>query len=294
MHHDVTFISEGARVAGVLRLPATGAAPYPVVIFCAGFSLTKEVWLPPYAEALNGLGWATLNFDYRGFGESEGTPRCRLVPTMQVDDVRNAVTFLESIADIDAARIGVVGVSLGAAIALGAAGIDDRIRAMVAVAGPSDLWRVWSQLPAFAGFRDKVRAARRRFVVSGDVSYAPVSKLLSSDPETCQKILDDAPSFPHWRPEITFESLQSLFEFRPEQVAPFCRASCFIYCGDDALIGKNEAVSAWANAREPKQLVELAGVRHAEIYGQGRGFAPCLAAIASFLRDHLAAGTQAA
>lgn len=288
----VAFTSEGARIAGVLRLPAT-SGPHPAVVFCAGFSLTKEVWLPAYAEALNARGYATLNFDYRGFGESEGTPRCRLVPSMQIEDVRNATTFLEGVADVDSARIGVVGVSLGAAIALGAAGVDDRIQAMVAVAGPSDLWRVWSQLPDFAAFHAKVLAARRRFVETGEVTYTKVTKLLSSDPETCKKIEDDMVLYPRWRTEITFESLLSVFELRPEKVAAFSRSSCFIYCGEDALIGKGEAVSAFASAREPKRLVELEGIRHAEIYGEGRGFAPCVAAIAAFLDDQLA-GTHAA
>jgi len=65
------------------------------------------------------------------------------------------------------------------------------------------------------------------------------------------------------------------------------RASCFIYCGEDDLIGRGEAVSAWANAREPKQLVKLEGVRHVEIYGEGKGFVPAVDAMKSFLDDHL-------
>jgi pimeloyl-ACP methyl ester carboxylesterase len=209
------------------------------------------------------------------------------VPAQQVDDVRNAIAFLETRPEIDASRIALVGVSLGAAVALAAAGVDERVKAMVAVAGPSDLWRVWSAMPNFAAFHEKVRAARRAFVERGEVSYVRVSKLLSSDPETCAKIERDAPSYPAWRPEITFESLASLFELRAESVAHKSRASCFIYCGDDALIGRREAESAYAAAREPKQLVELAGVRHVEIYGEGRGFRPCVDAITAFLAAQL-------
>jgi pimeloyl-ACP methyl ester carboxylesterase len=283
----VAFFSEGARIAGVVRAPSH-AARAPAVVFAAGFSLTKEVWLPPYADALCARGYLTLNFDYRGFGESEGAVRCRLVPQMQVDDVRNAVTYLRTRDDVDPDRIAVVGVSLGAAIALGAAAVDERVRAMVAVAGPSDLWRTWSALPNFAAFHAKVSAARAKFVQTGEVTYVPVVKLLSADAETCAKIVADAPQFPTWRPEITFESLASLFEFRPALVADRARASCFVYCGADALIGKTEATSAYEKAREPKRLVELAGVRHVDIYGAGAGFAPCVEAIASFLEEQLA------
>ena len=291
MHReDVTFVSEGARVAATLRR-GDGSQRRPAVVFCAGFSLTKEVWLPPYAEALVARGYTTLNFDYRGFGASEAAgpnaPRCRLVPSQQIEDARNAITFLESRDDVDAQRIALVGVSLGAAIALGAAGVDARVRAMVAVAGPSDLWRTWSALPQFERFHDKVRAARRAFVATGEVTYISVSKLLSSDPETCAKIDADAPLHPAWRPEITFESLASLFECRPELVAHQSRASCFVYCGEDALIGKREATSAFEKAHEPKRLVELTGIRHAEIYGTGAGFVPCVDAIATFLDEHV-------
>jgi pimeloyl-ACP methyl ester carboxylesterase len=294
---EVSFVSEGARVSAALRRPADAHAAAPAkraaVVFCAGFSLTKEVWLPPYAEALVARGYTTLNFDYRGFGASEAAgagpnaPRCRLVPSQQIEDTRNAITFLETRDDVDSERIALVGVSLGAAIALGAAGVDPRVRAMVAVAGPSDLWRTWSALPHFDRFHEKVRAARRAFVATGEVSYIAVSKLLSSDPETCAKIEADAPRFPSWRPEITFESLASLFELRPEQVAHQSRASCFVYCGEDALIGKREATSAFDKAREPKRLVELTGIRHAEIYGTGKGFAPCVDAIAQFLDEQV-------
>ena len=122
---------------------------------------------------------------------------------------------------------------------------------------------------------------------TGEVRMVAVTKLLSSDPETCAKIEKDAPTIPTWRPEITFESLAHLFRFRPEQVAPFVRASCFIYCGEDELIGRGEAVSAWANAREPKKLVKLEGVRHVEIYGEGRGFVPAVDAMKAFLDVHL-------
>ena len=101
---EVRFHSQGARVAGVLRLPDSNLdKPAPVVVMCAGMTLTKEVWLPANAEWLCAQGYATLSFDYRGFGESEG-PRNRLVPSMQVEDARSAITFLETVAEVDSAR----------------------------------------------------------------------------------------------------------------------------------------------------------------------------------------------
>lgn len=272
-------------MAGLLRLPE-GKAPSAVIVMCAGMTLTKEVWLPANADWLCSQGYATLSFDYRGFGESEG-PRNRLVPAMQVEDVRSAITFLEGVPEVDAGRLGLFGVSLGASVAVATAGVDTRVKATVAVAGPMDLGRVWRAFPAFAAFQAKVVAARRKAVTSGELSYIKLSRLLASDPMTCSMIERDAPGIPQWRPEVSFESLTDLFEFRPEavvaQISP--RAVMFVAPELDELIAQGELSSAFARAGEPKRFVTLKGVKHHEVYGAGAGFAPTMAAAASFFAE---------
>ena len=249
---NVTFFSHGLKLAGVLRLPE-GKAPFPAVVMCAGMTLTKEVWLPPNAGWLCEHGYATLSFDYRGFGESEGQPRQRLVPSQQVDDVRSALTCLETLPEVDAARLGLFGVSLGASVAVATAGVDSRARATVAVAGPMDLGRVWRAWPGFAAFNEKVQAARRKAVATGELSTIKLSRLLAADPETCAMIDRDAPTIPQWKPELTFESLVDLFEFRPEAVVARIspRAVLFVAPGEDKLIaqGESPAPGPWRRNR---------------------------------------------
>lgn len=290
MEHEVTLYSGGMRLSGILRLPegASAGKKVPAVVCCQGFSLVKEVWLPKSAEALNREGYATLNVDYRFFGASEGEPRCRLVPSMQVEDVRAALTFLESVPEVDSMRLGLFGISLGASVAAGAAGKDPRVRALVAVAGPGDLGRVWSQFPDFPKFYEKVREARRHYTATGEIRYVAVPKLLSSDPDTCALLVADAPNYPRWRLEITFESLMDLFEFAPEDDLPKTRAAClFVHPGDDTLIAGGEMASMYAKARGTKKLVKLPGVKHHEIYGEGKGFGPLMAETLAFFASHL-------
>lgn len=288
LERQVSFFSSGARVAGLLRFPE-GAGPFPAVVMCAGMTLTRDVWLEPNARWLVARGFATLSFDYRGFGESEGQPRCRLVPAMQVEDVRAALTFLETVPELDAKRLALFGVSLGASIAVATAGIDARAKATVAVAGPMDLGRVWRAYPGFESFRAKVWAARQKAVTTNEVSTIKLSRLLASDPETCAKIDRDAPHFPHWRPELTFESLADLFEFVPEKtvadISP--RAVLFVAPENDRLIAGAELPSAHAKAKEPKRLVVLPGLAHHEIYGSGAGFTPTMEAAGAFFAEHL-------
>lgn len=290
MERPVRFFSEGLELAGTLRLPddLKPGERRPAVVCCQGFSLVKEVWLPDNARALNRAGFVTLSLDYRGFGESAGEPRCRLVPQQQVQDVRNGLTFLETVDEVDASRLGVFGISLGASVAAGVAGVDARVKALVAVAGPADLERVWSHFPDFARFRAKVHAARQRFVQTGEVTYVAVPRLLASDPDTCALLVADQPKFPTWRLEVTFESLEDLFAFKPEDDARGIRgASLFIYPADDALIAKGELLSLYAKAPEPKQVVGLPGLKHHEVYGGGRGFEPVMQHTLEFLARYL-------
>ncbi|MBL8955289.1 MAG: alpha/beta fold hydrolase [Myxococcaceae bacterium] len=284
----VQFFSEGLPIAATLRTgPTGGSARRPAIICAQGFSLTRDVFMPQFAEAFVKAGYVTLNLDYRGFGESGGEPRCRLLPLEQARDLGNAITWLQQQPEVDPERIGLFGISLGASVALQTAGTDVRVRAVVCCAGPGDLERVWSAFPDFARFRAKVDAAKREFVNTGKVTYVSVPRILSADPDTCALLVRDQPKHPTWRLEITFESLADLFAFKPENVAQNARASLFIYPAEDALIAKGEVVSMYAKAREPKQLVALEGMKHHEVYGDGRAFEPVLDASLDFFAKRL-------
>jgi len=101
-------------------------------------------------------------------------------------------------------------------------------------------------------------------------------------------LVADAPRFPTWRLEITFESLQDLFEFAPEDELPKSRAaSLFVYPERDALIARSEMTSLYAKARGEKRLVALPGLAHHEIYNDGPGFEPVMRETLAFLDAHL-------
>lgn len=283
---DFVFVSHGLRCAGLLHLP-DGPGPWPLIVFCPGMSLTKEVWLPEYGRALAEVGYATLHVDYRGFGASEGEPRRRLIPQRQVEDVVAAIEAALADPRFDPDRIGVFGASLGAGVAVGASAAHPAVRATVAVAGPYDLWRVWSAFDGFAAFDAKVRQAREDFEGGAAPRMISVARLLASDPETVAKLVADEPKYPGWSLEVTFESLYDLFRFRPELDAARVRALMVIQPRGDALIAQGEAEAVIAVAQEPKRLVWLDGVRHVDIYGGGAAVAPTLAAARAWFDEHL-------
>jgi hypothetical protein len=111
---------------------------------------------------------------------------------------------------------------------------------------------------------------------------------LSSDPDTCALLVADAPKFPTWRLEVTFESLEDLFAFKPEDDARGIRgASLFLYPAEDALIARSELASLYSKAPEPKALIGLPGLKHHEVYNDGPGFEPVMRHTLEFLAKAL-------
>jgi dipeptidyl aminopeptidase/acylaminoacyl peptidase len=101
----MNFTSDGLTIAAVLTLPqaAQPESGFPAVVLAQGLSGVKNVIMPDVARALAEAGIATLAFDYRGCGESEGDPQ-RLFPLERVTDICNAAAFLRSQPLIDASR----------------------------------------------------------------------------------------------------------------------------------------------------------------------------------------------
>ena len=274
MEHPITFYSEGIPVSGILGVPEDHQEGQRrgAVIFCHGFSITKEIWFPAYAERFRQAGYVTLTFDYRHFGQSGGQPRQRLSPAAQVADARHAITYLESRPEVDPARVGLYGTSFGCGIATAAAGQDDRVACVVGTAGPADCMRQFRHGEGFDAFVQKVRHKRQRLVTTGQVEYLSVPRMMRRDPEMEADLERLAQEVPSWRPEITFESMLDILEFKPEQWAPLIRgAAMWIYVEDDLLVPLSEGQSYYAKASEPKSLVVLKGIKHREVYdGHGR------------------------
>ncbi len=123
----VKFDSDGIPLAGIYSTK-NEAGRVPGLILAHGFAGARY---PAMAAHFADLGYGVLAFDFRGYGQSSGE-RGRVIPREQASDIRNAVTWLANRSDIDPARIGVVGSSLGGAIAIMAAAEDDRIKVCVA------------------------------------------------------------------------------------------------------------------------------------------------------------------
>lgn len=108
----VDFPSEGIRCAAWLTVPPT-SGPHPAVVLVHGLGATHDMMLPQYEQHFAAAGLATLAFDYRFTGVSDGQPRQHISMTTQRVDVNAALDFVRSRPEVDPIRLGLWGTSLG-------------------------------------------------------------------------------------------------------------------------------------------------------------------------------------
>jgi len=106
------FSSRGIRCAAWLTLPST-PGPHPAVVLVHGLGATHDMMLAQYEQHFAAAGIATLAFDYRNTGASDGQPRQHISTREQCHDVAAALEHLKSTREIDSGRIGLWGTSLG-------------------------------------------------------------------------------------------------------------------------------------------------------------------------------------
>ena len=144
---------EGKSLAAILRRP-DGAARAPVVVMCMGLDSAKEE-MDSYEALFLARGLATLTFDGPGQGESEYDIPIR---GEYETAVKAVIDWVEQRPDLDAAKVGLWGVSLGGYFAPRAAAFETRVKACIGLSGPYDWAAIWPQLPELTRETFRIRS----------------------------------------------------------------------------------------------------------------------------------------
>ncbi|MGH2872575.1 MAG: alpha/beta hydrolase, partial [Solirubrobacteraceae bacterium] len=254
-----------------LHLPDDpGAAPFPAVIAASGYLGLKAIHPERFARALVPLGYATLAFDYRGFGLSEGE-RGRLVPQEWVQDVRAAVDRLAVVDEVDPGRIGLLGWGLGGGVVVAEGADDERVRAVAAVNCISDgarSTRAMHDERSWAELVRRIEADRGRRAVGGRSEITSPWDIvrLDLDRRTHAYVGDELYATPGYGTGVTLESAEALLRFSPQAVASRLagRPLLIAHGAENELHRPEEAHALYRHAAEPKQLVLLDGAGHTE------------------------------
>lgn len=139
----VEVASPDGSLPGYL-IPARSSEPAPTVIFYSGLDVTKELLFLFIREEFIRRGISVLAIDTPGVG---APLRLRGVPSRPDYEVPTAaiIDFLETRADVDSSRIGILGISLGGYYAPRAAAFEPRIKACVAWGGVWDYGALWTR-----------------------------------------------------------------------------------------------------------------------------------------------------
>ena len=132
-HRKVTFINRyGITLAADMYIPKNADSKLPAIAVSGPFGAVKEQCSGLYAQTMAKRGYLTVAFDPSFTGESGGMPRYMASPDINTEDFMAAVDFLSVQDNVNADKIGIIGICGWGGMALNAAALDTRIKATVA------------------------------------------------------------------------------------------------------------------------------------------------------------------
>jgi uncharacterized protein len=257
-----------------------------------GFGATRYHGIDPIARALADAGFVVLLHDHRNLGASGGQPRHDIDPWRQIEDWRQAISYLETLDQVDASRIGLWGTSYagGHAIVLGAT--DRRLRAIV------------TQVPTIDGHASGLRRIPPDRIATVEEAFNENQRAqLRGEPPRSQRLVDADPNVQAqyhskdtvdfflqpvpegmWKNEITIESSRRARMYEPgrwiDRVSP--TPMLMVVARHDTTTPTDLALAAYERALEPKSLVIIPG-GHYSAYAESLQQA-CSAAVDWFTR----------
>ncbi|MDP1520591.1 alpha/beta hydrolase [Porticoccus litoralis] len=272
MRKDIEFKTEdGVTLRGWHYVPEGAQGPVPTIVMAHGFSAVKEMYLDRFAEAFAEVGLASVVFDNRNFGASDGEPRYEIDPWQQVRDYRDAITYAETLPETDAQRIGIWGSSYSGGHVMVVGALDRRVKCVV------------SQVPLASGHRNVRRLIRSDYLASVQAMFDEDrrARMNGAAPAMIPVVAEDpaAPSAlptpdswtwftetgktraPSWHNEVTLRSVEMFTEYEPISYARYISPTPFmmIVALDDVLTVSDLALEAYEEALGPKRLVTLSG-----------------------------------
>ena len=251
------------KLVGVLHVPDSlqPGERRPAIIMMHGFGANRNggpAWVCGQFEA---WGYVALRFDFRGCGDSGGE-RGRVIPMEEVADARHAVSYMASRPEVDPDRIALAGSSLGAGVAVYAAGVDPRVAAVLlenAVANGERTIRgmhtpeSWERFLRLMddGAQARAKGEAQRKIHRFDIFEMP--KHLQVNLASNNSLM-----------EFSADTPAAFFMFRPEdmigKIGP--RPVLILHSAGDRVCTADEAFSLARLAKPPVELHLMDGANH--------------------------------
>jgi uncharacterized protein len=301
-HKKLTFKNRfGITLAADLYQPKNASGNLAAIAISGPFGAVKEQSSGLYAQTMAERGYITLAFDPSYTGESGGEPRNVASPDINTEDFSAAVDYLGLLPLVDRERIGIIGICGWGGMALNAAAVDKRIKAVVA-STMYDMTRVMSK-----GYNDSVTLAQRtqmleqlsqqrwRDAEKGSPAYQPPYNKLQGGEAQFMVDYHDYYAKPRGYHPRAVNSLNAWTQTTPlsfmnmpiltyiAEISP--RPVLFIH-GEKAH-SRYFSEMAYAAAAQPKELVIVPGASHVDLYDRVNVIP--FDKLTAFFRQHLAA-----
>jgi fermentation-respiration switch protein FrsA (DUF1100 family) len=274
----VEFLSEGHKIVGNLFRPDNfkeGDA-LPAVVMAGPMTGVKEQVAGLWAERLAKAGFITLAFDHRNFGESEGIPRQHEDPAKKIEDLKNAISFLASLPEVDASKIAACGISMGGGYVLQLAAWDRRIKAASIVASGLNLGDTFLEMmgkEALIKRLEELNASRQKHYDTCEVQYIPAvatggKPAAMTGDEPFEYYGTSRSWSAGWVNRYTTESIENLMSFNAVPYAHHVSPTplLIIHGKNDKYCPPKFAQEVFDKAREPKVIMWVDAPNHIDLY----------------------------
>lgn len=259
-----------------------------------GLAALRTFGLEPYARAFVAAGMAVLRFDYRGFGDSEGSPRQLVDHRRHLQDWRAALAHVRSLPEVDGDRVALWGSSYGGGHVLRTAARDHDVAAAVVQVPFVDGLATLAHLPLGAAtslvphaLRDVGRMLTRRPPHTVPVVARPGEIGAMTTPESHDGYMAIVPDDAPWDNAIPARLMLTLPLYRPGRDAAGIRCPVHVtYAEQDSLIPVGAVARVVGRLRDVEAHRESYG--HFDVY-DGPEFDAAVASQTAFLQRHLGA-----
>jgi alpha-beta hydrolase superfamily lysophospholipase len=220
---------------------------------------STNVLLP--CKMFEDLGYVTMRIDMPGCGESEG-PRGNLICLEQVQAASDALSFLAKNPNVESDRIGMIGSSFGAAIAVYTIGVDKRVAVAISSGGWGDGERKFrGQHPtpeAWTKFTGMLAEGKRHRERTGRSLMVPRYDIVPIPPHLRGHLA------PNSILEFTAETAQSMYDFRADDVIGQAagRPILLLHSSVDSVTPTEQSVELFKRAGQPCDLHLFAETDH--------------------------------
>ncbi|MDE6039511.1 MAG: alpha/beta hydrolase [Paramuribaculum sp.] len=282
-HRKVTFVNRyGITLAADMYSPKGATGKLPAIAVSGPFGAVKEQSSGLYAQQLAERGYLTIAFDPSFTGESGGMPRRVASPDINVEDFSAAVDFLSVLPEVDADRIGILGVCGWGGIAIQSAINDPRIKATVA-STMYDMTRVTAN-----GYFDGDNSAEKRNAARAAMAAQRTADYQSGEYKRAGGVVDplpdDAPQFvkdyyAYYKTPRGFHprSGNSTDGWNATSALPFMNFKFFEYAGElgnAVLIVHGDKAHSYYFGKDTfallkgdnKQMLTVKGASHCDLY----------------------------